>query len=249
MQMKPWVEIAEDLRRGIQRGEYTAGARLPSGTELMAKYGVARQTVQNAVDQLRAEGLVLSVAGRGWYVSERKPIVRLARNRLSKAERTAGRGAFMSDAAAGRWKPAVTVRISRQEASPEVASYLELNPDDSQEVIVRDRIMRADGEVVQLATSHLPAAIAGGTRLEETDTGPGGSYARLEELGHELTHFTEVVSARAPRPREAELLQLPYGFPVLQVVRVAYAGDLPVEVNYMTMSSELYNLVYQIDAK
>jgi GntR family transcriptional regulator len=248
VQMKPWVEIAEELRREIGQGVYGPGERLPSGSDLMNRFGVARQTVQNAVDQLRAEGLVLSVAGRGWFVSERKPIVRLARNRLSKAERTEGRGTFMSDAAAGRWQPAVTVKVRREQAGDDVRSYLGLGAGQEHEVVVRDRVMRADGEVVQLAVSYLPAEIAGGTRLEEADTGPGGAYARLEEMGFELTHFTEVVSARSPRPREAELLQLPLGFPVLQVVRVAFAGDRAVEVNYITMSSERYQLVYQIDA-
>ena len=248
VQMKPWVEIAEELRREIDRGVYGPGERLPSGSDLMNRFGVARQTVQNAVDQLRAEGLVLSVAGRGWFVSERKPIVRLARNRLSKAERTEGRGTFMSDAAAGKWQPAVTVQVRRERPREDVCSYLGLGSGQEHEVVVRDRVMRADGEVVQLAVSYLPVEIAGGTRLEEVDTGPGGAYARLEEMGFELTHFTEVVSARSPRPREAELLQVPLGFPVLQVIRVAFAGDRAVEVNYITMSSERYQLVYQIDA-
>ncbi|MFI9006357.1 GntR family transcriptional regulator [Actinosynnema sp. NPDC053489] len=248
VRMKPWVEIAEELRREIDRGVYGPGERLPSGSELMSRFGVARQTVQNAIDQLRAEGLVLSAVGKGWFVSERKPIVRLARNRLSKAERTEGRGTFLSDAAAGRWTPAVTVKVGRERAREEVRSYLELDPARDPEVVVRDRVMRADGEVVQLAVSYLPAEIAGGTRLEEADTGPGGTYARLEEMGFGLTHFTEVVSARSPRPREAELLQVPFGFPVIQVVRVAFAGDRAVEVNFITLSSERYQLVYQIDA-
>ncbi|MEU4769703.1 GntR family transcriptional regulator [Actinosynnema sp. NPDC023794] len=246
VQRKPWVEIAEELRREIHQGVYGPGGRLPSGSVLMNRFGVARQTVQNAMDQLRAEGLVLSVAGKGWFASERKPIVRLARNRLSKAERTEGRGTFMSDAAAGKWQPAVTVKVRREQAPEDVCSYLGL--DSGCEVVVRDRVMRADGEVVQLAVSYLPVDVAGGTRLEEVDTGSGGTYARLEESGFELTHFTEVVSARSPRPREAELLQVPFGFPVIQVIRVAFAGDRAVEVNYMTMSSDRYQLVYQIDA-
>jgi len=246
MQTRPWVHIADELRKEIQRGEHAAGVRLPSGSELMARFGVARQTVQNAIDQLRAEGLVLSMAGRGWFVAEHKPIVRLARNRLTKAERTAGRGTFMSDAATGGWRPSVTVEVRREVVPTEVAAYLAL--DESSEVVVRDRVMRADADVVQLATSYLPVVIVSGTPIEAAETGPGGIYARLEELGFELTHFTEVVSARAPRPKEADLLQVPYGFPVIQVVRVAYVDDLPVEVNFIVMSSERFQLVYQIDA-
>lgn len=212
----------------------------------MERFGVARNTIQNAIDQLRAEGLVFSVSGRGWFVSERKPVVRLARNRLSAAERAAGRGTFMSDAAAGRWKPAVTVKIYREAVPPDVADLLDIEP--GIDVAVRDRVMRADGEIVQLAVSYIPVDIAQAADIEKTDTGPGGMYARIEETGTKLTHFTELVAARPPRPRESELLQIPAAFPVFEVIRVAYAGDRAVEVNRMVMGTERYQLVYQIAA-
>lgn len=246
MAVRPWVQIADQLREEILTSG-VPGARLPSGTELMARFGVARNTVQNAIDQLRAEGLVVSVSGRGWYVSERKPLTRLARNRLSAAERAAGRGTFMSDAATGRWQPAVTVKTYREPCPAEIASLLEVEP--GTDVAVRDRIMRADGETVQLAVSYIPLDIAQAADLERTDTGPGGMYARIEAVGHQFTHFTELVSARPPRPRESEQLQIPVGYPVFEVVRIAYADDRPLEVNRMVMSSDRYQLVYQIPAE
>jgi GntR family transcriptional regulator len=245
MAVRPWVLIADELRREITTSG-VAGSRLPSGTELMARFGVARNTIQNAIDQLRAEGLVVSVSGRGWYVSERKPLVRLARNRLSAAERAAGRGTFMSDAATGQWKPAVTVKTYREGCPAQIAVLLEIEP--GTDVAVRDRIMRADGETVQLAVSYIPRDIAQAADLERTDTGPGGMYVRIEAAGYQLTHFTELVSARPPRPHESEQLQIPTGYPIIEVVRVAYAADRPVEANRMTMSSERYQLVYQIPA-
>ncbi|AUS77429.1 GntR family transcriptional regulator [Actinoalloteichus sp. AHMU CJ021] len=247
MQTRPWIQIAEDLRLRITSGEYAEGERLPSGSTLMGEYGVARQTIQNAVDQLRAEGLVSSIAGRGWFVSKRRPITRLARNRLSADERTAGRGAFLTDAAAADFTPTVTVRVWKEEAGEEVASYLDV-PSGTQ-VLVRDRVMRADGDVVQLAASYLPADLVQGTQVEHVDTGPGGTYARLEEAGFALSHFTEFVSARSPRPAEAESLRIPHGHPVIQVTRVAFAADRPVEVNFISMASDRFQLVYQIDAR
>jgi GntR family transcriptional regulator len=57
---RPWARIAKDLRRAINAGQYRPGDRLPTGNEIMAQWGVARQTAQNAIDQLRAEGLVVS---------------------------------------------------------------------------------------------------------------------------------------------------------------------------------------------
>ncbi|GAA1706773.1 GntR family transcriptional regulator [Fodinicola feengrottensis] len=244
MAVRPWSQIADTLRQEIAGS--APGARLASGTELMQRFGVARNTIQNAIDQLRAEGLVVSVSGRGWFVSERKPVIRLSRNRLSAAERAAGRGTFMSDAATGNWKPAVTVKIYREAVPADIAKYLDIEP--GTDVAVRDRIMRADGETVQLAVSYIPVDIAEAAGIEKTDTGPGGMYARIEESGTHLTHYTELVSARPPRPRESEQLQIPAAYPVIEVIRVAYAGDRPIEANRMVMSSERYQLVYQIAA-
>jgi GntR family transcriptional regulator len=242
------MEIADQLREEIRSGRLTPGARLPTSAELKREFGVAQQTIQNAIDQLRTEGLVVSVAGVGWFVAPQRPVIRLARNRLSKAERQAGRGPFLSDAAAAGFAPAVTVKIRREAASEDVAQYLEIEP--GTEVVVRERVMRADGTTVQLATSYLPADVAGGTQIEQTDTGPGGTYARLDDLGYELSHFTEAVRARPARPDEAALLQVAAGVPVLQVIRVAYTtAGRAVEVNVMTLTAELYELVYLIDAR
>ena len=65
----PYVQVADGLRRAIQTGELAAGTKLPSGRELAAEWGVALMTLQKAVDQLRAEGLVYSQQGRGVFVA------------------------------------------------------------------------------------------------------------------------------------------------------------------------------------
>lgn len=247
-QTPPYLRIAADLREQITSGQLPPGWTLETINALAARYDVNRMTASRAIAQLANEGLVETRSGSGTRVRERKPIIRLSRNRLSRTERTAGRGAFLSDADAGNWQPDVTVTVSRRQVSEDVAAFLELDPDDSQEVVVRDRVMRADGEVVQLAVSHLPVSVAGGTQVEQADTGEGGTYARLEELGFELTHFTEMVATRPPQPEEADSLRVPHGFPVMQVTRVAFAEDTAVEVNVMVMSGERYQLVYQLDA-
>jgi GntR family transcriptional regulator, transcriptional repressor for pyruvate dehydrogenase complex len=50
--------VSDDLLARIQRGEYNAGDRLPSEHELMAKYGVGRNTVREAMHSLRTLGIV-----------------------------------------------------------------------------------------------------------------------------------------------------------------------------------------------
>ncbi len=49
-------EIAEELRRAIDREEYAVGALLPAETDLAARFGVSRGTVRQAVLALTAEG-------------------------------------------------------------------------------------------------------------------------------------------------------------------------------------------------
>lgn len=112
------------------------------------------------------------------------------------------------------------------------------------QVLVRDRTMSANSSVVMLATSYLPTDITAGTPIEQTDTGAGGVYARLEDVGWKLTRFEEGVTGRYPTGREADLLELPYGYPLLEVTRVAWSNERAVEVNLIAMAADRYQLVY-----
>ncbi len=66
-----YVQIADLLRAGIERGDYLPGRPIPSETTLMQEHGVARLTARKAVRVLADEGLVEVVRGRGAYVAER----------------------------------------------------------------------------------------------------------------------------------------------------------------------------------
>lgn len=75
---------------------------------------------------------------------------------------------------------------------------LQITP--GEQVLVRSRVMRADGAAVQLATSYLPHAVTT-PAMAEPDTGPGGLYARIEEAGMRLARFEETVRLGPGRPR------------------------------------------------
>lgn len=241
-----WRDIARDLRAAIVRGDYEPGARLPSRSSLMQQYGVAPQTVVNAINSLRNEGLVIGVTGSGWYVRRRQPLLRSARSRLSRAERAAGRGTFTSDAHAGEWSPRVEVEIRVETATGDVAGALGI--DHGSEVLVRDRVMYADDRPVQLATSYLPRELTRGTVIEQEDTGTGGVYARLEDGGHLLSHFTEAVRIGQATEPEADRLDVPVGAAVYRIRRTAHTDDRPVEVNIITAAGDTFELFYELPA-
>jgi len=61
--------------------------------------------------------------------------------------------------------------------------------DAAAEVVRRSRRFVLDDKPVLISVSWLPAVIAGGTQIEQPDTGPGGTYARLAEAGHAPDRF------------------------------------------------------------
>jgi GntR family transcriptional regulator len=240
-------QIADQLRSAITTGELAAGEQLPSERQLEQQYGVSRTTVRQAVARLQTEGLIVAEHGRGLFVRSKPPLQRLSAERLKRNRRAAGKGAFLDDVEAAGRQPDVEVEVGPGPMPAELADALGI-PADTQ-VLIRRRRMLADGQPVQLATSYLPLDLVRGTRIEQPDTGPGGTYARLEELGRQLSRFEEEVSARMPLPEEAVALQLASGVPLIRVVRTALDQDgQPVEVNDILIAADRYKLAYAIPA-
>ncbi len=65
-----WPQVAADIERDIKAGTLAAGTRLPTEDELAQQYGVARNTVRRAVEELRKNGLLETFHGRGTYVAD-----------------------------------------------------------------------------------------------------------------------------------------------------------------------------------
>jgi GntR family transcriptional regulator len=63
------VQVAADIETDIDTGTLAPDTRLPSETELSAQYGVARVTIRRAIEQLRDGGKVVTVHGRGTFVT------------------------------------------------------------------------------------------------------------------------------------------------------------------------------------
>ncbi|MCT9934258.1 winged helix-turn-helix domain-containing protein [Planotetraspora sp. A-T 1434] len=64
-------QLASILRERILRGQIEPDQPIPSESDLQERYGLPRQAVRRAVQVLRDEGLVYTIAHRGSYVSSR----------------------------------------------------------------------------------------------------------------------------------------------------------------------------------
>jgi DNA-binding GntR family transcriptional regulator len=66
-----YLQVANHLAARIDSGEFAPGTRLPAERDLAAYYGVAYDTVRRATAVLRDRGLIVTVHGRGTFVSQR----------------------------------------------------------------------------------------------------------------------------------------------------------------------------------
>ena len=63
-------EIAQDLQRRIESGEFSPGDRLPNEMEFREQYDASRNTVRDALKWLTIRGLVETKAGQGTFVTQ-----------------------------------------------------------------------------------------------------------------------------------------------------------------------------------
>ncbi|MFF4791876.1 GntR family transcriptional regulator [Streptomyces sp. NPDC001276] len=237
--------IANDLRAAIDRGDYQPGQRIPGENDLMRDYEVSRNTARDALAVLRHEGVTDTRRGAGNFVRQFKLIPRLANERLSRRTWGEGRSIWSADM---KGRPsAEEVDVQEIEAPERIAGILGLSVGDP--VIRRARVHLSEGRPVQLSTSYLPARLVADSPITQPDTGPGGTYARLLDLGHPPARFREEVRARMPVGDEAKRLKLAAGVPVAHIVRTAFEADgTPLEVNEMILDGNTYLLQYDIDA-
>jgi len=241
-----YQRIADSLREAIQAGEYGPGDRLPGENDLMATHGVARMTARQALGVLQNEGIAESRKGAGVFVRAFRPLRRRGIQRLSQEQWGSGKSIWAADIDE-RTLVVDQVTVTEETAPEPIRPFLDIADDEN--VCVRRRRFVLDGKPVLLATSYLPMSLVNGSAITQEDTGPGGTYARLAELGHKPVHFREEIRSRMPTSHEAAQLSISAGTPVILICRTAFADEgRPVEVNEMTLDAASYVLEYDFDA-
>ncbi|QIJ61433.1 GntR family transcriptional regulator [Streptomyces sp. JB150] len=243
-QSKPaYLQIADDIRQRILDGDLQAGDKLPTESDLMAEYGVSRIVIRNATDVLKNEGLVTKQQGSGTFVREQRPL----RKRLSVdlyGKRPTGSPMKRETESQGRrseWEH--TTR--RTSATRAIAERLAIQPGD--EVVRTAYRFLADNEPIMLSTSYEPYELIAGTAIEHPEASPvTGVVPRMDLIGQHITHVTEDVNARAPRPYESEQLDIAPGVPVMTITRTYYVDDRPVETCDIVVAADRYTLSYTI---
>jgi GntR family transcriptional regulator len=217
-----YQQIADVLRERIRDGVYAAGSKVPSETELLAEFGVTRQTVRRGLAVLAREGLTEASRGRGVFVRQAPPVLTMRTARFSRAARRAGNEALAVEAVEElglEWR-SEDLGTEIVDAAPDVRRAL----GEDQAAVKRCR-MWVGGVPTQLTDSYIPASIDARIGWTAGAPAPGGIYGLLEQHGYEIRRFREELAARQATPEESVALELPAAAPVVVLVRHAIDGS------------------------
>jgi GntR family transcriptional regulator len=191
--------IAEDLRRRVALGEFTAGRLLPSESELSGSYAASRITIRRALEVLRDEGLVDSRQGFGWFVSV--DLLRQSLGRLGTIEAQL--------AASGVRSERRVLDFGFVAAPPRARQVL-----GAKTVLEVRRLNLADGEPFARVTVWCPDDL--GAPISRDDVERSSFY---ELLDVPLGGAVQTIGAAVASVDDAELLEVPVGSPVLRCER------------------------------
>ncbi|MFJ2901688.1 GntR family transcriptional regulator [Streptomyces sp. NPDC087212] len=210
-------EIADELRRAIDREEYTVGSRLPAETELAARYAVSRGTVRQAVAALTAEGLIGSRQGA-------RRVVLASRRSQSFAEL---RSFAQWAAAMGREASGHVAAQGYRAATAQDAARLQL-PEGTPVLHVL-RVRGLDGEPVLVERTVYADWISPAVEDIGPDA-PSVTQLLFANKGLVFAYGEHVIDAVAASAQDAELLCIRRTSPLLRVRRVTTTREgRPVE--------------------
>jgi GntR family transcriptional regulator len=177
-------QIADRLRRRIDRGEIAAGERLPAEAVLAEQMDVALGTMRQALAVLREEGRIASVHGRGTFV------LGTARGRVSLrggAGTDAGRGTSTDAEDTGTAEDQIAARLRVPAGTPvRILTRQVVLEGRTVQVARTYRLADRAGPVSSRATEEVTARAAG-----DTDSGALGLAPDAPVLDVVRTAFAE----------------------------------------------------------
>jgi DNA-binding GntR family transcriptional regulator len=227
-------KVLDELRQRIASGEYGRSGRLPSRLQLAKEFGTAAETINKAINVLRAEGLVVT-SGRAVAVSP--PPIRVPGMMESFARHLRQMGL----------EPLVEYIGEPERVTMSGEDAHIFGVPEGIEVVRRMRRQGTQRQPYRLLESYYPWELVGDELLQRMKAEP--EFVITEEieartgLQHEWVH--ERVIARYPTANERGLLHLLNQAPVLEITRVGRSGSgIIIILSRIVWNGSLCELTY-----
>ena len=201
-----YMQLMQRIRDDIDRGKYPVGTRIPPEHELENEYNVSRVTVRRALSELTTKGLLERKQGKGTFVS----VPRITQDLKSVHS-------FHDSCAANKVTPGTKlIHVKELEADEKDIADLRLHPGDL--IIETLRIRLADNVPVVIERNHFSMAYS---YLSAVDMN-GSLYRVLRDFGIEAKGATHDLLLSYAAEDAAEMLDIPQGFPLLELREVIF---------------------------
>ncbi|MPY55860.1 GntR family transcriptional regulator [Streptomyces spongiae] len=209
--------------------EFSVGEILPNERDLAARFGVARATLRQALEQLELEGRLQRRRGVGTTVAP--PRMGVA---VGTEEQT------WPGAADDAWQPA---DCAMAPPPPAVAHILESVHGEQVHTVRRSRVSR--GQPVAAELLYVPASSVAALPAIDTPSVTARARAVLRELQHlELEGQDRAVELGSASAEDAKELDRLPGAPVLVVTTRFFAGGRTAAVSVATYRADTCRLTF-----
>jgi len=202
-------QIADELRERVALDDVGSGGALESEAELGRRYDASRMTIRKALEILRAEGLVESRQGAGWFASATSFHQRLALGTF--------RHAVSAVTSAGQHLDRRIVSFAFEPAPDHVAQILGIAV--GAEALHCRSVRSADGVPLDRSTEWVAAGNA--ARLSRADAADPGIWQSLHRSGQPIVSVQQRITAGIAGDLDGTLLGAAPGAALLLIRRIA----------------------------
>jgi DNA-binding GntR family transcriptional regulator len=223
-----YYQAARALEEAIEDGRLPRGSKMESELDLAGQLGISRPTMRAAIKQLVDKGLLMRRRGIGTIVAP-KPVRRVV----------ALTSLYDDLKAAGREPRTSVLALEETPCPPDIAEHLGLGPNAPVLRFERLRVANS-GDFYPIALMHnvMPVGLM---QIEKEDLEQTGLYELFRQSGITPHVATQRIGARKAGAKEAELLEIESGDPVLTMDRVAYdTNGRPIEYGSHRYPAESY---------
>ncbi|MBX3084552.1 MAG: GntR family transcriptional regulator [Anaerolineae bacterium] len=224
-------QIRDWMRQQVTTGAWPEHYKLPSEFELVERFSVNRGTVRKAIADLIAEGLLVSIHGRGTFVSSRTLEQPLAEDLITFSEDLIRKGI-----------PFETTVLACDVRKPpsNVAALLRINPNDDIFYLRRVRIVRQ--APLALIENFVPYAVVAG--IERVDFTVRGLFETLEKQYEvTLSWGQRTFQAQLADADTMTMLGIDPAIPIMYIEQLTYRDeDTPVELSNIWLRGDRFRL-------
>lgn len=195
-----YTQLATLLKEKITNGDYQVGEALPSERKLAEAYGINRLTVRAALKNLQQEGIIVTLQGKGNFVSSTK-IRKSFSNFNGFASMLKEKGVISQSKVIMAKKIYSNYQISKIFGVDKGTPFYRL---------VRLRL--GNGQPLRIEDVHIPYNLI--PNVEAIDFSKASLYNTLEQHGIHLDHANQLLTTYNITDEPAILLEMQEGDPI-----------------------------------